>query len=341
MKTYKIIINPNHNRIYYNESLNLAEKELQAICENKIDISDLTQISSNNFPLSLEFKANTLNEEDISLISKLSSYFMLFEILDNQTYLPIESKCDNKFSDSLVEILKYNGKTNEQFTRLLVNIASNVSQSIDSNVILFDPMCGKGTTLYEGLIKGYNVVGCEINAKWYQDLQNYILRYLKEGKYKHKATKTKQSFKGKKLADIFRLNLSDNKQDYLDKKYQTLEVFNADTYNSNKLIKKDSVDMLICDLPYGVQHGAKNNKGVKVDRSPYFLVKNSMRSWLDILKKSASLVFSFNELTIKYNDFKNMLEEFDLEVLDRYPYNSFIHKVDNSINRNVIVAIKK
>ena len=106
------------------------------------------------------------------------------------------------------------------------------------------------------------------------------------------------------------------------------------------LAKKNSCDILVSDLPYGVQHGSKNAKDPKLDRSPVELLKEAAPAWKAVMKQKGALVISFNEFTLKWKEAEEALTEAGFKVLDKEPYINYLHRVDQSINRNLIVAIK-
>ena len=282
-----------------------------------------------------------MHEEDFKALGFSSIYYALFEIVEGGLLRPIVVPDFHTFPESMVQILKYNGKTNEQFTRLMVNLALSVCKTGSKKITLFDPMCGKGTTLYEGFIRGFDVKGIEINEQWVQEIQTYVVRFLKEGKFKHKAEKSKVSdSKKKKIANVFSLTASSKKEDFNTDNAQSFQLFNADTRKADLLLKKKSCDIIITDLPYGVQHGSKNDKNSMMERSPLGLLKEAIPAWHNVLKTKGSLVLSYNEFTMKYDDVAILLEKNGFKVLDESPYNNYLHRVDQSINRNLIVAIK-
>ena len=341
MYKYAILANPGHNRIYFDTAIQIANSELKAIMNSRKKELEIYEPEI-QLPASICFKTKEkLTEEDFKEISVSSIYYAVFEIVENNLLKPIVPPKYNTFPESMVQILKYNGKTNEQFTRLMVNLAVSACKTDSERLTLIDPMCGKGTTLYEGMIRGFDVYGVEINAQWVQEIQTYLLRYLKTGKYKHTSEKGKQSgSNGRKIADYFKVTTASTKEEYNKKEYQVAKIFSSDTRNTNKLIKKKSCDILISDLPYGVQHGTKNDKNTELDRSPLELLKDTIPSWKDVLKVGGAMVISFNEFTLKYEDVKIELEKSGFEVLDKDPYSNYIHRVDQSINRNLIVAVK-
>ncbi|MGG5463291.1 TRM11 family SAM-dependent methyltransferase [Clostridium sp. B9] len=342
MKRYAILANPGHNRIYFDTALKISVSELEAIADAyDMEISDIEE-GDMGLPASICFSTKReLNEEDFKALGFSSIYYALFEIVEDGLLRPIVVPDFHTFPESMVQILKYNGKTNEQFTRLMVNLALSACKTGSKKITLLDPMCGKGTTLYEGFIRGFDVRGIEINEQWVQEIQTYVVRFLKEGKYKHRVEKSKISdSKKKKVANVFNLTAAAKKEDFNAKEVQTFQLFNSDTRKADLLMKKKSCDIIISDLPYGVQHGSKNDKSSVMERSPLGLLKEAIPAWHTVLKTKGSLVLSYNEFTMKYDDVAIALEKNGFKVLDETPYNNYLHRVDQSINRNLIVAIK-
>lgn len=342
MNRYAILANPGHNRIYFDTALKIAISEIEAIAGaydmeiNEVEEGDIGLPASICFTTKRELK-----EEDFKALGFLSIYYALFEIVKGGLLRPINVPDFHTFPESMVQILKYNGKTNEQFTRLMVNLALSACKTGSDRITLFDPMCGKGTTLYEGFIRGFDVTGVEINEQWFQEIQTYVVRFLKEGRYKHKAQKSKQSdSKGKKIANIFSLTAATEKADFNVGNVQTLQLFNADTRKADIIIKKKSCDIIISDLPYGVQHGSKNDNDSSMSRSPLGLLKEAIPAWHKVLKTNGSIVLSYNEFTMKYDEVAVVLEENGFKVFKESPYNNYLHRVDQSINRNIIVGVK-
>ncbi len=343
MKRYAILANPGHNRIYFDTALKIAVSELQAISgAYNMSIENIEE-GADNLPASINFTTKKeLTDEDFKILGSSSIFYAIFEILEDDLLRPIKVPDFHEFPESMVQILKYNGKTNEQFTRLMVNLALCACKTKSKKICLFDPMCGKGTTLYEGFIRGYDVKGIEINSQWYQEIQNYVLRFLKEGRYKHKAQKSrKNDEKNRKIADTYTLASASTKEKFKADDLQTFELLNADTRISDKIIKKKSCDIIVSDLPYGVQHASKNKQESSMNRSPIELLKEAIPSWNKLLKTNGSIVLAYNEFTMKYDEVAQVLSQNGFKVLDHEPFNGYIHRVDQSINRNLIVAIKK
>jgi hypothetical protein len=339
MKNYIILANPGHNRIYLDAAMTISAMELQAMSESMdMGMQDIHR-AEEGLPAAIAFSVpDTLNEDQLSAIGTSSIYYALFEVVGDGLLKPLPVPDFHTFPESMVQILKYNGKTNEQFTRLMVNLAMAACETHTETKTLFDPMAGKGTTLFEGLIRGLDVKGVELHDKWAHEAQVFLLRFMTEGLYKHKSEKgNRNDEKGRKFAGVFKLTCAADSEDYKHGKTQSLELYATDTRNSDLLIKGHSCDMLVCDLPYGVQHGSKTSKK---SRSPLELLDEALPAWSEILKNKGSMVLAFNEHTLNYHDIARLLEAYDYRVLTNPPYTGFSHRVDQSIKRNLIVAVK-
>ncbi|SHI26254.1 TRM11 family SAM-dependent methyltransferase [Ferrimonas marina] len=343
MPNYAILANPGHNRIYLDAALPIAQQELQAMCAAVGSPILGFEPPLAGLPASLCFRTETpLSEPALAAMAAASIYYALFEVLDGGLLKPVVVPDIYTFPPGMSQILKYVGKTNEQFTRLMINLGLAACGTGSERIRLVDPMCGKGTTLYEGMVRGFDVEGIEINGKWVQEIQAYMVRYLKMGKYKHKVTKSRRNGPdGKKVADSFVLDTAANKADYAAGNTQSFKLYSGDTRQANLLLKRNSCDLLVSDLPYGVQHGNKNAKDSKLERSALGLLEQALPAWHHGLKPKGALVISFNEFTMKWQEVAPLLDQAGFEVGAEAPFTGYLHRVDQSINRNLIVATKR
>lgn len=77
-----------------------------------------------------------------------------------------------------------------------------------------------------------------------------------------------------------------------------------------------------------------------MSRSPLGLLREAIPAWNHILRTKGSIALSYNEFTMKYDEAVAVLEGNGFKVLNEPPYNNYLHRVDQSINRNLIVAVK-
>ena len=136
------------------------------------------------------FAADGLGAGDVAFLANLSSAYALFEVEDG-LLRPVELRPLDRFDDDLITIPKYPGKTNEQFTKLLLNVtllSSAFSRSmLDRSFAVLDPLCGRGTTLSQALMYGYDAAGVDLDRKDFDAYSAFIQTWLKRKRVKHHA----------------------------------------------------------------------------------------------------------------------------------------------------------
>jgi len=348
MNTYLILQHPGHNRVYYNLSGTLALAELQIAStrlsgpSSNIEIVDIKGIRY----LSLTTKSE-VSEQDLELLSRLSFVFALFKLEktgDTPHLVPIFKKEYEYIDSKISSLLKYAGKTNELFTKMMINVALLSSNfSFKDNIQLLDPVAGKGTTLYEGAIYGFDVTGIEIDPKSAQAIKIYFKKYIETERYKY-SLETKQVFgKNKSNAiygDMFKYALS--KEAFKTESGQKkLQIITGTSLNASSYVKNNHYHLIVGDLPYGVAHGnSLNKKSNSITRNPSELLDQSLPEWFKVLKKGGVVVIAWNAFVISRNKLTEIFIKNGFDVITESPYNEFEHLVDRSIKRDIIVARK-
>ena len=341
MFKYALLQNPGHNRVYFNSSGKLAKNELSAMFFDVI-----TEIKEEIFG-GIEYitfsSGNKLSEDDIILLSRLSFVYAIFEIHDNKLFLPVTKNHSYFFSDDLNMILKYSGKTNEIFTRMMINVAvaaSGFKSGFLENLNLLDPVCGKGTTVFDGLICGYNSYGADLSDKLINESSRFLKKYLETGKYKHTLKEQKISGTGhenipfKSQRHLF--ELAKNKTDKKSDKNLLCEFIDGDTRNVGKYYKKNTFHIIVGDLPYGIQHD--NTTGGNKMRNPVNLIKTSVPAWTEVLKPGGAIVLAWNTFLLKRDELEKIFTD---NMLDVKTFGDFSHRVDQAINRDIIIGVKQ
>lgn len=341
MLKYAILKKPSHNRVYNQESNNLCLCELEILnipLEQRLINIEVENICGINY---FVFNHNNeLTSKDIGLISKLSFLYGLFQVITQDEELllkPILVKNDI-FDESIVSVLKYKGKTNEIFTRMLVNMGYFLAKSSSDTLNLLDPVCGKGTTLFTGLSLGINAYGLDINKDSINDGAVFLKKYLEDNRYNHNYKKDKISItidKVKNTSIKFDFAIDKSKEEKLN---LNLQLIKGNTQNSDLYFKKNFFDLIIGDLPYGVQHGNVEGSVKGFTRNPKELLISSVSSWKKVLKTNGFLVLSFNENILSKND---ICDIFDKDGFSIYNLNNqSSHRIDNSIIRDFIICKK-
>lgn len=262
-------------------------------------------------------------------------------VLSGQPLYPVTLDPEAYFDDDLITILKYSGKTNEAFTKLLVNVAwLTCSTKTEGRIRLLDPISGRGTSLFQGLIYGFDVSGIELDRMAVQQATTFFTKYLQTKRYKHKSSQSKISEQGKKICDITRYEVALSKDAMKSGDTLAADFYRGDTVMTDKYIKKNSVDIIVGDLPYGVQHGSNTQAGT-FTRNPEGLIKEALPQWYKVLKPGGTLALSWNTFVLKREQLAEIMESTGLKVLTEGPFENFAHRVDQAIIRDIIIGRKQ
>lgn len=348
MITYAILANPGHNRVYFEASKKLSLAELEIACRRFSNVCTNFSLAEIEGVFYVTFQTeNPLSSDEIVWLSRLSFTYALFELRKNETealLAPVQKAHSTYFNDDLNTILKYTGKTNEIFTRLMLNIAVLTSEFHGSTEIsVLDPVAGKGTTLFEALIAGYNGYGVEINPKAVHEASVYFKKYLETVRYKHTFKKEKFSGEAKShKAEFYRFEFARSKEDQKMNRFLQLCMVAGDAKYTNRFYKKNMFHVIVGDLPYGVHHSNVANKNQSsFTRNPKELLETCLPGWIVNLKPGGTIVLAWNKFVLKREQLEEVFAENGLFVLNEPPYNQFEHRVDQAINRDIIVAKKK
>lgn len=345
---YAILVLPSVNRVYHAASGKLALAELQCfnahVLNNKITDIKPTTIAGVSY---IEFISPELGSKDIQYLSNLSFVYALFKLNDRTSdnnipiLTPVTITPLDLYDDDLISILKFAGKTNEQFTKLLLNVtlmASSSAGTMQRRLDILDPLCGRGTTLNQALMYGYNAAGIEIDQRDFEAYGQFINRWLKDKRLKHKSSTHELRKDGKLQAQRLQINFANSKEAYKKRNVQELDVVLADTLQAKDFFKRNSFDLIVTDLPYGVKHNNQSAKGQS--RSPLALLEQALPVWTTLLRAGGAIGISWNTYLARKPELIALLEASELKVYSLTTENLFRHKVDQAIMRDIIVASK-
>ncbi len=342
---YAILYNPGHNRVYFETSQKLSEAELSIVAEGLTtectDIRNVTICGADYLTFETEHE---LESEDVRVLFDLSFIYALFRVeeIDGEMYLkPIEKLREDFIDSGIGSMLKYTGKTNEIFTRMMINIAVYSSKHRES-IKLLDPIAGKGTTLYEGLVKGYDVYGIEIGENVVGEAQRFMKRYLENARYKFTYSEKKLVGADRSYTAIRRtFETAQDKEAFKSGNTRTIEFVSGNTMYADRYYKKSFFDIIVGDLPYGIQHGnVTNQKQSSLTRNPAELLDVCLPVWKSILKQGGTMALSWNSNVLPRHRAESIAEKHGLKVLNDERYLRFEHRVDQSILRDIIVLEK-
>jgi tRNA G10 N-methylase Trm11 len=245
-----------------------------------------------------------------------------------------------RYDSDLITIPKYAGKTNEQFTKLLLNLTLLASASaprmLDGGITVCDPLCGRGTTLNQALMYGYDAIGVEMDGKDVEAYKLFLQTWLKRKRLKHTAELVPVRRQGKRAARRLEVTMAASKEDHKAGDVQKLTVVQADTTQLDGLLRAGCADVLVADLPYGVAHGSWHEEG-GLSRSPLDLLERAVPQWLALLRTGGALGLSWNLKVAKRELAEDILLANGLEPV---PHAALAHRVDQGIERDVLIARK-
>lgn len=339
MMKHAILLKPNSNVPYFEAMKKMCLYEITLILK-QLDINfDGLEVKSLGRGYYLQFETyDKLDESFQHHIEKLSFYYTYFEVCD-EMLKPIQFDGHPYFGYDLSKRLKYAGKTNEAFTSLMLNLAIYTSKfSLEPVLNVFDPVCGRGTTLFEAMIRGHHAYGTELNKKSFNELGQYFQRYLQEGKYKHAVVRGKASANKQSIGETFEVIIGESKEEVKKKTGKVMKVLRGDTTESHLYFKKQSMHVIVADLPNAVQPLSKHDDGEVIDLNE--LLNRSFKSWNQLLKKGGAIALTWNTYINTRDELKEKLTTYGFTVMDDDNYLKFDHRVSQAMNRDIIVAVK-
>ena len=280
----------------------------------------------------LTFDCDHLTQRDVRMLSELASVYVMFTMEDAQM-VPMESAHPNYIGEDLPALLKYKGKTNEMFTDAMITMALASSAFMpvhDSQLIVCDPMAGRGTTMMLALRRGYHGVGIEIGKADVKECCDYMTRYLEYHRIKHKRSESTLTVRGKVGGRETKFVLSDTPEHFKDGDTRTLRMILGDTRDALALLRAQNVHLMVADLPYGVQRGTAGHQDT-IEGT----VRAALPGWLEVLKPGGALAMSFNTHVTRRAALVRALEAAGFEVA---PVPSMEHWVEQAISRDVLLA---
>ncbi|SNY14724.1 TRM11 family SAM-dependent methyltransferase [Paractinoplanes atraurantiacus] len=338
MSRYALLLAPSANRVYADQASRLAVAELAAfgsVLSSDISDADVTVLGGVEY---LTF-TGALSERDISYLSNLSSAYALFEQVDD-LLRPLTLTPLARYDSDLITIPKYAGKTNEQFTKLVLNLtllaSASAERMLDGHLTVLDPLCGRGTTLNQALMYGYDGVGVEIDGKDVEAYKLFLQTWLKRKRLKHTAELVPVRRQGKRAARRLEVTMAASKDDHKAGAVQKITVLQADTTQLEGLLRGGVADILVADLPYGVAHGSYDDEG-GITRRPLDLLERAVPGWLPLLRPGAAIGLSWNTKVAKRELAEDILLANGLALVPQAPLE---HRVDQGIERDVLIARK-
>jgi SAM-dependent methyltransferase len=331
------------NRVYGEAALGLARAELALLDDHVLDRvvlgSEVRELGGVPYVVA-DCEPSVLEPAALAVLSNVSSLHAAFELDADGRLRPLPLEPLRRHSDDITTIQRYAGKTNEALTHLLVNAALAVAPGAfrralaGERVRLLDPACGRGTTLNRAVVYGLDAVGVEHDRRDIEAYEAFLLGWLKDQRLKHETQRARLR-KGRATPATRCTVAYGAGKDRAE--HRVVDVIADDTVALREHLGARSVDVLVCDLPYGVQHGATPAPGV-LRRSPGELLEAALPVWRDVLRPGGGVALAWNLRTLSRSELVEHLLAAGFELCVPPGDDRFAHRVDRSIQRDVVAA---
>lgn len=334
-----LLLKANANRVYGDAAFALGQAELAVLDETVLGLglaAERTTMGGVDYLVADH--AEPLPDRAVRALSNLSSLHALFAV-EGSLLRPLEVQPVAVVGEDITTIQRYQGKTNEAFTHLLVNLALAAGDHVDDLLVgkrlrLLDPACGRGTTLNRAAAYGLDACGIELDQRAVEAYTVFLLTYLKDQRYKHKLEQAKLRKGRDRPAHRITVTYGASKD---RSTHRVIDVIHDDTREARTHLKDRSMDLLVCDLPYGVQHGA-HGEGSRPSRGPSRLLAEALPVWIALCRPGAGMALAWNRRTLDRAELERLVTGAGFELAAPEGDDRFVHRVDQAIQRDVLLA---
>lgn len=327
-------ITPQRSTQYANMTTALAMPELLA--------SPLSDIIRDVVPITLAGQSYLLASVDDALlsspdlfhvlarlgaISEVYEYFDSIETVQGPLLRPLELQLQPFVPLEMIETRRYRGKTNEIFTRVLLNVAlfaGKYRARTNERLRILDPLAGGGTTLFLALAFGYDAFGIELERHDVETTEVFVKQYLGSAHISYKELEERR-----KAGRRYQFEIGRKGQTH------TLVLAHGDAREANLHMREvpggPRMHAIVADLPYGIQHFGEIST----------LLSQSLPVWEQMLFPGGTIALAWNATRIERAAMIELVERSThLRVRNDPPYTQFTHVVDRVIKkRDMLVAV--
>lgn len=325
-----------HPNVRYQAALEkLGKAELQCMLRALDVFTEPRMESIGGIPF-LAFECRELTQKELGWLSYLSGVY-LWTRREGEALMALTRPAKCYLPGEMAELLKYKGKTNAAFTSLMLNLARSQSAFAreERPLTVLDPMCGKGTTLYCALAQGMNAVGMDKDRRDLKEAMDFVSRFFQMERIKHSLSQGSRSSPKGPAAPEAVYTLADTREHYQAGDTRTLRFLLGDTRQAGALLRKSPVELLVADLPYGVQHAPEDG-----GRTESFaqLLRGALPAWREAVRPGGAMALSFNRYTLSKSRLSEWAQEAGWLPLLEAPLDDLEHYVEQAVNRDVLLC---
>src|SRR2546425_934707 len=260
MRKLALKITPQRSTQYANMTEKLAEPELLAspLGAAITHIEHVTFAGQAYLFVSLDNESGSSQclelEQVLPRLGATSEAYEFFERIgdvEGPFLRPLETTFVPFVPLQMAEIRRYKGKTNEVFTRVLLNIAvfaGAYSEQFSGRLRILDPLAGGGTTLFLALATGYDAFGIEHVRRDVETTAVFIRQYFNS---EHIPCKELDE-RGRRAGRRYQFEIG------YKGKTRMLVLAHGDTSQAPLHMQEvpggPHMHAIVGDLPYGIQH---------------------------------------------------------------------------------------
>ena len=338
MRTLALKITPQRNTQYANMTEKLAQPELLAsplgavITEVKcIAFAGQAYLLVSLDSESMASQCFELREilPRLGATSEAYEFFERIEDVEGPFLRPIEPTFVPFLPSEMTEIRRYKGKTNEVFTKVLLNIAifaGGFSNKYTGRLRILDPLAGGGTTLFLALSNGYDAFGIEHQKQDVDTTIVFLRQYLNSIHMPYKELDER----GRRIGRRYQFEIGHKGAT------RRLVLAHGDTCEANLHLQEvpggPHMHAIVGDLPYGIQHFGEIAG----------MLRKALSVWESMLLPGGTIALAWNATRIERSSMIGLVEQHThLQIRNDPPYTQFAHTVDRIIKkRDILVAVK-
>ena len=338
MRKLALKITPQRSTQYANMTEKLAEPELLAspLGAAIAQIKPVTFAGQAYLLVSLDNESMSslcLKVEEIlprlGATSEAYEFFERIENVEGPFLRPLETKFVPFLPLEMAEIRRYKGKTNEVFTRVLLNIAvfaGAFTNQYTGRLRILDPLAGGGTTLLLALSDGYDAFGIEHQKQDVDTTAIFLRQYLQSIHMPFKELDER----GRRMGRRYQFEIGRNGATH------RLVLAHGDTCDANLHMQEvpggPHMHAIVGDLPYGIRHFGEIAG----------MLSNALPVWESLLLSGGTVVLAWNATRVERTAMIDLVEQYTrLRIRNDPPYTQFVHAVDRVIKkRDILVAVK-
>ena len=310
---YGMLLWPHANARYREGARRLSENECKLLLKARnVDASiSWTQMGGADV---LCFSGDFDKTRALEAASLHSLAYLIFEMREDGALAVAGGRKMAELGEDVSGILKYKGKTNEAFTRCLIHFSvCSGAFAQDAELSLIDPMCGRGTTLFEAANLGYDATGADMDTRELDEGARFFKKYLEYHRVKHQMQSASLSIAGERAVRV--------KKTLYGTAGRFLSFAYADAARACRALGEKRFHGAVFDMPYGVQHapGGKASFEALLDQTLPALRKS--------LLPGGAVAFSFNTYTLKPETARQALRRAGFTVMEGRPYEDDAHWV--------------